>query len=76
MENIFNSFKERIELGIKNNIPVEARLIVLGELIYAAERKDLTPKQARELEALLRLSEILKNYQAIREQAIFGELMV
>ena len=76
MENLFNSFKERIELGIKNNIPVEARLIVLGELIYAAERKDLTPKQARELEALLRLSEILKNYQAIREQAIFGELMV
>ncbi|MCC3408944.1 MAG: hypothetical protein JGK17_25890 [Microcoleus sp. PH2017_10_PVI_O_A] len=76
MENLFNSFKARIELGIKNNIPVEARLIVLGELIYAAERKDLTPKQARELEALLRLSEILKNYQAIREQAIFGELLV
>ncbi|NJS12692.1 MAG: hypothetical protein HC789_21120 [Microcoleus sp. CSU_2_2] len=76
MENLFNSFKERIELGLKNNIPVEARLIVLGELIYAAERKDLTPKQARELEALLRLSEILKNYQAIREQAIFGELLV
>jgi len=76
MENLFNSFKERIELGIKNNIPVEARLIVLGELIYATERKDLTPKQARELEALLRLSEILKNYQAIREQAIFGELVV
>jgi len=76
MENLFNSFKERIELGIKNNIPVEARLIVLGELIYATERKDLTPKQARELEALLRLSEILKNYQAIREQAIFGELLV
>jgi hypothetical protein len=76
MENLFNSFKERIELGIKNNISVEARLIVLGELIYAAERKDLTPKQARELEALLRLSEILKNYQAIREQAIFGELLV
>ncbi|MEG4507097.1 hypothetical protein QUA81_27325 [Microcoleus sp. F6_B4] len=76
MENLFNSFKERIELGITNNIPVEARLIVLGELIYAAERRDLTPKQARELEALLRLSEILKNYQAIREQAIFGELLV
>ncbi|MCU0543742.1 MAG: hypothetical protein MUE44_16430 [Oscillatoriaceae cyanobacterium Prado104] len=76
MENLFSSFKERIELGIKNNIPVEARLIVLGELIYAAERRDLTPKEARELEALLRLPEILKNYQAIREQAIFGELLV
>lgn len=76
MDNIFHSFRERINLGIKNNIPVEARLIMLGELIYATERKDLTPKQARELETLLRLSEILKNYDAIREQAIFGELLV
>ena len=76
MENLFHSFKERINLAIKNNIPVEARLIMLGELIYATERKDLTPKQARELETLLRLSEILKNYDAIREQAIFGELLV
>lgn len=76
MDNLFHSFKERITLGITNNIPVEARLIMLGELIYATERKDLTPKQARELENLLRISEILKNYDAIREQAIFGELLV
>ncbi|MEG4446214.1 hypothetical protein QUB47_30555 [Microcoleus sp. AT9_B5] len=76
MENLFHSFKERINMAIKNNIPVEAKLIMLGELIYAAERKDLTPKQARELETLLRLSEIIKNYDAIREQAIFGELLV
>jgi hypothetical protein len=76
MDNLFQSFKERINLGIKNNIPVEARSIVLGELIYAAERQGLTPKQARELENLLGLSEIFKNYDAIREQAIFGELMV
>ena len=76
MENLFNSFQERIDLGIKNNIPIEAKLIMLGEIIYAAERRDLTPKQARELEDLLRLSESLKNYEVIREQAIFGELLV
>lgn len=76
MDSIFYSFQERINLGIKNNIPIEARLIMLGELVYAAERQDLNPKQARELEALLKLSEVIKNYEAIRSQAIFGELMV
>jgi hypothetical protein len=75
MEDIFNSFIERIRLGIKNKIPVESRLIMLGEIIYATERKDLTPKQARELETLLNLGELVQNYTAVREQAIFGELV-
>ena len=75
MDDIFNSFKERIELGIENNIPVESRLIMVGEIIYAAERRDLTPLQARELEVLLNLSEIMQNYEVVREQAIFGELV-
>ncbi|MEG3436280.1 hypothetical protein V0288_04040 [Pannus brasiliensis CCIBt3594] len=75
MESVFESFKERIEVGIKNNIPVESRLIILGEIIYGAERQDLTPKEARELENLLNLSELLQNYQSLREQAIFGELI-
>lgn len=75
MDNIFNSFKERIELGIKNNVPVESKLIMLGEIIYAAERRDLTPKQAQELEVLLNLSEIMQNYAVVREQAILGELV-
>ncbi len=75
MDDIFNSFKERIELGIKNNMPVESRLIMVGEIIYAAERRDLTPLQARELEILLNLSEIMQNYEVVREQAIFGELV-
>ncbi|HAZ48154.1 MAG TPA: hypothetical protein DDW76_07010 [Cyanobacteria bacterium UBA11369] len=75
MDSIFSSFQARIELGIKNNIPVECRLIMLGEIIYATEREDLTPKQARELEALLKLADIVRNYAAVREQAIFGELV-
>jgi hypothetical protein len=75
MDSIFSSFQERIELGIKNNIPVESRLIMLGEIFYATEREDLTPKQARELEALLKLADIVRNYAVVREQAIFGELV-
>lgn len=75
MENIFKSFKERIELGIKNNIPVESKLIIYGEILYAAERRDLNPQQARDLEVLLQLEEKVENYQTIREQAIFGELV-
>lgn len=75
MENIFNSFKERIQLGIKNNIPLESRLIILGEIIYASERQDITPKQARELEEFLNLGNFIANYTMVREQAIFGELV-
>jgi len=75
MEKNFNSIKERIELGNKNNIPVESKLIMLGEIVYATERQDLTPKEARELEALLNLEESIGDYKIIREQAIFGELV-
>ncbi|MBR8832688.1 MAG: hypothetical protein DSM106950_01255 [Stigonema ocellatum SAG 48.90 = DSM 106950] len=75
MEKIFNSIKERIETGINNNIPLESRLMMAGEIVYAAERKDLTPKEARILEALLKLEENIKDYEAVREQAIFGELI-
>jgi thiazole synthase len=75
MEKNFNSIKERIESGIKNNIPVESKLIMLGEIVYATEREDLTPKEARELEALLNLEESIRDYKIIRELAIFGELV-
>jgi hypothetical protein len=47
----------------------------LGELIYATERQDLTPKQARELEELLGLYSFIEDYSRVREQAIFGELV-
>ncbi len=75
MDNIFNSFQERIQLGTKNNIPLESRLIILGEIIYATEKQDLTPKQARELEIMLNLIKFIPNYLIVREQAIFGELV-
>lgn len=75
MDNLFDSFKERIMLGLKNRIPVESKLIMLGEIIYAAERRDLIPKQARELEELLDIQNAVEDYAAIREKAIFGELI-
>ena len=75
MESIFNSFLERIQLGRQNNIPYESRLIILGEIIYATERQDLTPSQARELEEMLNLTEKVLNYPLVKEQAIFGEII-
>jgi hypothetical protein len=48
---------------------------MLGEIVYATEREDLTPKEARELEALLNLEESIGDYKIIRELAIFGELV-
>ena len=75
MESIFNSFFDRIRLGKKNNIPYESRLIILGEIIYATERQDLTPKEARELEEMLNLTENVLNYSIVKEQAIFGEIV-
>lgn len=74
-ESIFNSFKEKINLGWQNQIPIEAKLILLGEVIYATERQDITPKQAIKLEELLGLSKNLQDYSKIREQAILGKLV-
>ncbi|MDF5726969.1 MAG: hypothetical protein PUP92_02775 [Rhizonema sp. PD38] len=75
MDNLFDSFKQRIMQGLKNRIPVESKLIILGEIIYAVERRDLIPKQARELEELLDIQNAVEDYAAIREKAIFGELI-
>lgn len=46
MGRVFNSIKERIELGHRHQIPGESKLIMLGEIIYAAGRGDLIPKEA------------------------------
>ncbi|WP_199248316.1 hypothetical protein [[Phormidium] sp. ETS-05] len=75
MGSVFNSLKERIELGHRHQIPVESKLIMLGEIIYAAGRGDLIPKEARELENLLGLRQVVQNYDAVREQGFFGELV-
>lgn len=75
MDENFNEIKERVETGLRNNIPFQPRLIMLGEIVYAVERGDMTPNQGRQLEELLGLREILDDYEQIREQGFFGELI-
>jgi thiazole synthase len=72
MDRIFNNFKYTIELGLKNQMPIESKLILLGQIHYAMERQDLTIKEVEALENLLGIG--LKNYQREMEYAVFGEL--
>lgn len=39
-----------IELEWKNYIPVESKLMMAGEIVYATEGQNLTPKEVRTLE--------------------------
>lgn len=75
MDKDFNEIKERIEIGVKNNIPFAPRLVMLGEIMYAVGRGDITPGQGQELEQLLALREMLEDYDTIRELAFFGEFL-
>jgi hypothetical protein len=71
MDRVFNNFKYTIELGLKNQMPIESKLILLGQIHYAMERQDLTIKEVEALENLLGIG--LKNYQREMEYAVFGE---
>ncbi|WP_224412175.1 hypothetical protein [Oscillatoria salina] len=53
-------------------MPLESKLILLGQIHYAMERGDLTIKEAEKLEERLGIG--LKNYQREMEYAVFGEL--
>ena len=72
MDIVFNNFKYTIELGVKNQMPLESKLILLGQIHYAMERRDLTIKEVEKLEDLLGIG--LNNYQKEMEYAVFGEL--
>ena len=50
MDRVFNNFKYTIELGLKNHMPLESKLIILGQIHYAMERRDLTIKEVEKLE--------------------------
>ncbi|AFY60195.1 hypothetical protein [Synechococcus sp. PCC 6312] len=73
-EEIYDSFLERIEIAVSNNIPAMSRFMILGEISYAVGRGDITIKQGRELERLLGLKEMIDDYAQIREQGFWGEL--
>lgn len=72
MDRIFKNFKYTIELGLKNQMPLESKLILLGQIHYAMERGDLTIKEVEILEKLLEIG--LKTYQKEMEYAVFGEV--
>lgn len=50
---VFEEFQELIERGLKNNMPKEAKLIILGQILYAVTRDELTNQEGWQLEELL-----------------------
>ena len=50
---VFDEFKELIEQGLHNNMPYEAKLIILGQILYAVTRDELTNQQGWQLEEML-----------------------
>lgn len=70
MERIFNNFEYTINLGLKNDMPIESKLIILGQIHYAMERGDITIKEVEKLEYLLGVG--VKNYKREMEFAVFG----
>jgi len=53
MDSVFEEFKERIEQGLAHQMPRDAKLIILGQILYAVTRDELTNQQAWQLEELL-----------------------
>jgi thiazole synthase len=72
MEVVFQGFKEQIEIGLQNNIPRDARLVIIGQLKYAAEREDLTSNEYFALKNMLGKPE---EFQEATQLATFGELI-
>jgi thiazole synthase len=50
---VFEEFQELIERGLQNNMPQEAKLIILGQILYAVTRDELTNQEGWQLEELL-----------------------
>jgi thiazole synthase len=50
---VFKEFQELIERGLQNNMPQEAKLIILGQILYAVTRDELTNQEGWQLEELL-----------------------
>jgi thiazole synthase len=73
MEVVFQGFKEQIEGALeKSNIPREARLVIIGQLLYASERGDITDNEYRKLKDMLGKPE---EFREILQLAHYGELL-
>lgn len=53
MDSVFEEFKETIEQGLANEMPRDAKLILLGQILYAVTRDELTNQEAWQLEEML-----------------------
>ncbi len=53
MENYFEDLKDVIERGLENDMPRDARLILLGQVYYAFLRDELTYQQYNMLKGKL-----------------------
>lgn len=69
MANVFEEFKELIEQGLQNNMPQESKLIILGQILYAVTRDELTNQQGWQLEEMLGGR---KQWKDALNYAIFG----
>jgi hypothetical protein len=70
MESVLHNFEYTITEGLKNQMPLESKLIIVGQMHYAMERGDLTIKEVEKLENLLGVG--IKNYRKEMEYAVFG----
>jgi thiazole synthase len=50
---VFEEFQELIERGLQNNMPQEAKLIILGQILYAVTRDELSNQEGWQLEEML-----------------------
>ena len=70
MEKYFKDLKGIIEQAQANNAPQESELVLLGQVLYAQMRGDLTIDESLKLEEMLDLP---GNAQQIIEFAMFGD---
>ncbi|MEG5058861.1 thiazole synthase [Microcoleus sp. A2-C5] len=69
MEDHFSEFKEIVTRGLQNNMPRDAKLITLGQILSAVTHDDLTIEEAWQLEAMLGGR---KQWEEAVEYSIFG----
>lgn len=73
----FESYREAIEIGLQNGMPVEAKLIMAGMLWTDSGPRDrLSMAQYEELIALLGVREEVESFEDAMEYALVGSLDV
>ena len=70
MASIFEDFQDMINRGQQNNMTRDAKLIILGQILYAVTRNELTNQQAWKLEEMLGNRQ---DWEADLAYVIFGE---